>query len=106
MSARQLTVTEAAELCDLYELARTVRGWTPLDAPSREASVRLSALIAGHVERGVPLGAVGRVLGASTSVVSQRLVRHGHKPVPPSLADAVYRNRLGGARGLRAGGAP
>lgn len=91
-----LSAAEVAELCDLYEKAKTVRGFTPLDDPARQATTDLSAKIAAHVERGVSMRSIGQALGVTTSTVLQRLARHGHREPSASVARVVYKHRLGG----------
>jgi transposase-like protein len=80
----------------MYDVAKTVRGFTPLDDPARKATVDLSARLAAHVERGVSMASIARAIGVSTSTVLQRLARHGHRAPSASVERAVYKHRLGG----------
>jgi hypothetical protein len=75
----------AAWLRDMYRIAVTVNGATPLSDPRRGVSLALSAVIADLIDRcGVPGADVARALGVKPATVWFRLRRHGYRHSAPS----------------------
>lgn len=83
--------TIAAELRELWALARTTRGTLALDAPARLASVKLTERLAELVEQGYTPTALDRAMGAGVSMTRNRLARHGYRKASPSIARKAYR---------------
>lgn len=67
----------------LYAVARRCRGTTPLDAPERRASEKLSALLAQLHRSGLSWSALDRAMGAVIGTSSDRAARHGHREPSP-----------------------
>jgi len=87
----------AARLRELYQIARTVRGTTPLDSPKRDASRRLTELLAAERSRGASFAELGRAMGpegspASWSAVKFRLGRYGFVALPESVAGTLVQD--------------
>lgn len=84
---------EAVEvLRELYAEARTVRGNTPLDHPSRRASETLSELLADLWEQyDVSWATLDAAMGARPGATRARIARHGYKHISPSQAAKRYR---------------
>jgi hypothetical protein len=76
----ELDVATIAELGELHQRARRVRGPTPADHPDRQASAELSRRLAELRSEGVPLGVLAQTLGVTPTGVNMRLKRHGHQP--------------------------
>lgn len=67
-----------------YELAKECRGWQPLDAPERVASVNFWAAIDRASKQGITLADVARALGMKYPTLIMGLRRHGHRHNAPS----------------------
>lgn len=72
------------EMEDLQRRACLVRGLTPLDHPNRQASERLSELIAEAKLRGVREREIAEAVGVTIGAIRMRLKRHGYMNNPPS----------------------
>lgn len=83
----------ARELRAELETASTVNGATPADDPRRTVSVRLTERLAALVDQGVAIKELARALGVTHNAVKFRLGRHGHRALPPSMANAHYLGR-------------
>ncbi len=87
----------AAKLRAMADVARTVNGGTPEDAPSRAVSVEFSALLAKLHGDGVTYRALAEAAGVTKAAIRLRLSRHGHKATWPSVAP--YKGqKIGGSR--------
>jgi transposase-like protein len=75
----------------MYGVARSVRGGTPVDHPSRQVSVEFSELLAALVAQGVTVYQIAQTLGVTHAAIRFRLSRHGHRNPVPSQADIRYR---------------
>ena len=82
----------AKQLKEAAEIARTVRGWTPLDDPSRRVSEDFTAALARLRAQGITYSEITRVTGLTMIAIRMRLGRHGHKTHPPS--QAPYQNKF------------
>lgn len=67
-----------AELLALKSDAMSVRGWTPLDCPTRDASRRYSELLAEQIIAGTTAPRLAKALGVSTCGITFRIARHGY----------------------------
>jgi hypothetical protein len=94
-SRRRLLVSDelAERLRGMAELAATVNGGTPADAPERRISEELSALLHSLIKQGVTAYHLAQVLGVTVFAVTTRLGRHGYGPLPASQADTRYIGR-------------
>jgi hypothetical protein len=81
-------------LRELHKTARTVRGSTPLDHPSRKASETLSALLAHLHANGWSGPSLDAALGARPGVARHRMARHGYLKIAPSEERARYRGEI------------
>lgn len=80
----------AAELRRLHVEAKKVRGPTPLDAPSRVASERLTELIADQHLAGIGIHRIALALGVTDLAVRARLARHGYIEPVKGLRQTPY----------------
>lgn len=71
-------------LREWYAIARTVRGWTPLDHPARRISLALTELLADFYDDGVSCWNLDDLMGAARGTTRARLARHGYRTLPPS----------------------
>lgn len=74
----------------LHADARQVRGWTPVDSPLREASVRLTELIAEHHLAGVSIYRIAKQLEVTHLAIRARLARHGYMEPVKGLDQPDY----------------
>lgn len=72
-------VTEREELKRLALSARTVRGWTPKDAPTRKDADKLDRLLIKYTKRGVPVKRLATHMGVTYRAVAARLERYAAK---------------------------
>lgn len=72
-------VDEREHLRDLADKARTVRGWTPDDDPSRKAADELGELLINYREMGVPLTRLADHMGVTHRAVAARIERSTEK---------------------------
>lgn len=88
---KRLTVKPelADHLRELHEVAKTVNGVTPVDAPARRASEELSETLYALIEQGVTAYHLSQVLRCTQGGISQRLARHGF-PTSPGYARQAY----------------
>lgn len=68
-------------LRELQAKARTVRGWTPQDAPERRASEELSKLLADALANGQTAYSLAKLLGVTSAAINLRVRRHGYAPL-------------------------
>jgi len=68
-------VDKRADLIELSQSARRVRGWTPADSPDRLAARRFERELQMYVSRGVPVARLARVCGLTTRAIAARLER-------------------------------
>lgn len=89
-------------LREMYAVARTVNGRTPIGHPSRQVSEEFTALLGQLRAEGRNMAEVARRIGTSYQTIRMRLARHGYKHNPPS--QAVYTGRpIPGTRTMEAG---
>lgn len=80
---KQLTEDQIAELSKYAKVASRARG-AYYSEEVADASRKFTALLAQHLESGVPLSELGRATGLQWRSIKARLFRHGHLPAPPS----------------------
>lgn len=83
---RVLARAEVDRLRRMQQTARQVRGATPADDVRRGVSVAYSARLAQHLADGYSVAYLASVVGVTGWTLQQRLMRHGHLPLSPSLA--------------------
>jgi hypothetical protein len=81
---REITPEERERLLELYPLARQTRGYTPLDAPERAASLELWKLVDTMLRDQVKVTTIAELLGVTQGTVWMGIRRHGHRSTPPS----------------------
>ena len=67
------------ELRSLADQARNVRGWTPNDAPSRQAADELGKRLVAYDKKGVPLKRLAEHMGVTHRAVAARIERVNEK---------------------------
>jgi len=83
--ALSVPVATLNELSELHSIVTEVRGWTPLDAPSRAAIKPFGDLLFRVVtDYGIPQTHLERLMGLKGSTFSMWFKRHGHLKNSPS----------------------
>lgn len=81
----QVPVATLNELARLHQLVTSVRGWTPLDAPEREAVKPFGDLLWSTIqEYGIPQRKLEPLLGLSGGTFTAWLRSHGYTKQAPS----------------------
>ena len=78
----QPTPEKIARLRELQTVARQVRGHTPLDHPTRQASEQLTEEIAELYAQGVSLYQLAKLMDLTYKGLKDRLIRHGKLDAP------------------------
>lgn len=80
----------ANELRAMAEIAATVNGGTPTNAPERQVSEEFTAMLASLVKQGVTVYTLAQILDVTPSAVAHRLGRHGYRKSAPSQERVRY----------------
>jgi hypothetical protein len=98
---------DAAErLRGASEVARTVNGRTPVDAPARRVSEEFTAELHALLAAGTSCADLARVTGLTKDAIWTRLARHGYtdRRSPPSVYRNIQIEPYGGRRSSRRDG--
>lgn len=85
--------TVAARLLEMYEIAKTVTGGTPVDDPKRAVTVEFTTQLQALVDDGVTVYRIAKTLGITHSAIYQRLARHGHRKLSATTSLSGYKGR-------------
>lgn len=83
--ALQVPVQTVNELARLHNLVTTVRGWTPMDSPARQAIKPYGDLLSATIlDYGIPQLQLEKLMGLKGRTLTAWLKNHGYLKISPS----------------------